>query len=71
MKKFFRADFLFVSGHYPIYSTCEHGPFECLINKLDPLLRHYNVNAYFSGHDHNLQVKFLNKQIMLSNLSVF
>uniref|UniRef100_A0A915EAM8 Calcineurin-like phosphoesterase domain-containing protein n=1 Tax=Ditylenchus dipsaci TaxID=166011 RepID=A0A915EAM8_9BILA len=50
-----KADYLFVSGHYPIHSTCEHGPFKCLIDKLDPLLRKYNVNAYFSGHDHNLQ----------------
>jgi len=48
------ADYLFVTGHYPIYSTCEHGNFVCL-EKLDHLLRKYNANAYFSGHDHNLQ----------------
>jgi len=52
----FRAHYLFVAGHYPIYSTGEHGPFSCLARSLDPLLRKYNVNAYFSGHDHNLQV---------------
>jgi len=49
------ADYLFVNGHYPVYSVSEHGPFKCLIDKLDPMLRKYNVNAYFSGHDHNLQ----------------
>jgi len=49
------AQYIFVAGHYPIYSTGEHGPFECLGRNLDPLLRKYNVNAYFSGHDHNLQ----------------
>jgi len=48
------ADYLFVSGHYPIYSTCEHGGIKCL-QQLDRLLHKYKVNAYFSGHDHNLQ----------------
>lgn len=53
---YFRANYLFVAGHYPIYSVSEHGSFKCLESKLDPLLRKYNVNAYLSGHDHNLQV---------------
>uniref|UniRef100_A0A0N4ZG83 Tartrate-resistant acid phosphatase type 5 n=1 Tax=Parastrongyloides trichosuri TaxID=131310 RepID=A0A0N4ZG83_PARTI len=50
-----REEYLFVVGHYPVYSASEHGPTDCLIEKLDPLLRLYNVTAYFSGHDHNLQ----------------
>jgi len=50
------ADYLFVGGHYPVYSICEHGPNTCLINRLDPLLRKYDVSAYFSGHDHDLQL---------------
>ncbi|VDM77038.1 unnamed protein product [Strongylus vulgaris] len=50
-----RADYLFVAGHYPIYSISSHGPTHCLIDRLDPLLKAYNVSAYFAGHDHNLQ----------------
>ncbi|CAD5207403.1 unnamed protein product [Bursaphelenchus okinawaensis] len=50
-----RADYLFVVGHYPIYSISSHGPAKCLIDKLDPLLRKYHVSAYFAGHDHTIQ----------------
>ncbi|VDK48144.1 unnamed protein product [Anisakis simplex] len=50
-----KADYLFVAGHYPIYSVSEHGPTQCLVDKLNPLLRKYKASAYFSGHDHNLQ----------------
>ncbi|KAI6181648.1 Tartrate-resistant acid phosphatase type 5 [Aphelenchoides besseyi] len=50
-----RADYLFVIGHYPIHSMSAHGPVKCLVDRLDPLLRKYNVTAYFSGHDHALQ----------------
>jgi len=49
-----KADYLFVVGHYPIYTTSER-PIKCLAKKLDPLLRKHKVNAYMSGHDHNLQ----------------
>ncbi|EGT52591.1 hypothetical protein CAEBREN_25528 [Caenorhabditis brenneri] len=49
------AQYLIVSGHYPIHSMSSHGPTDCLRQRLDPLLKRFNVNAYFSGHDHSLQ----------------
>uniref|UniRef100_A0A0R3RUM0 Tartrate-resistant acid phosphatase type 5 n=1 Tax=Elaeophora elaphi TaxID=1147741 RepID=A0A0R3RUM0_9BILA len=50
-----RADYLFVLGHYPIYSVSTHGPTNCLIEKLKPLLEKYHATAYIAGHDHSLQ----------------
>ncbi|CAL1531088.1 unnamed protein product [Lymnaea stagnalis] len=50
-----RADYLFTAGHYPVYSIAEHGPTDCLVQKLDPMLDTYKANGHLSGHDHNLQ----------------
>lgn len=46
------ADYLFVVGHYPVWSVCRHGPTDELIDYLEPLLEKYHVTAYIAGHDH-------------------
>lgn len=46
------ANFLFVVGHYPVYSPCSHGPTADLVEHLRPLLVRYDVTAYIAGHDH-------------------
>ena len=37
-------------------SAGSHGNNLCLLARLKPLMEKYGVTAYFSGHDHNLQV---------------
>jgi len=49
------ADWLFVAGHFPVYSLGEHGPTQYLIDNLKPLMMKYNAVAYLCGHDHSLQ----------------
>ena len=45
------ADFLFVAGHYPIYSAGSDGTTDLLVDRLLPLLAASGAH-YLSGHDH-------------------
>jgi hypothetical protein len=45
------AEYLWVGGHYPVWSACQHGPTHALIEKLKPKLEAYGAH-YMCGHDH-------------------
>ena len=50
------AEWKIVVGHHPIYvasSKYEDNPY--LQSDLEPILERHGVQAYFAGHDHNLQ----------------
>ncbi len=49
------APWKIVVGHHPIYSGGGHGDTPYLIKHVLPLLQKYGVQAYFNGHDHDLQ----------------
>lgn len=48
--------YLFTAGHFPVYSVAEHGPTDCLVSQLLPLLYKTHASGHMCGHDHNLQV---------------
>jgi tartrate-resistant acid phosphatase type 5 len=50
-----KADWLFVLGHYPVWSVGSHGPTPALLRDLMPLLHQYKVDAYIGGHEHNME----------------
>jgi tartrate-resistant acid phosphatase type 5 len=50
-----QAQWKIVAGHHPIYSGGEHGDTPELIEAILPLLIQHKVQAYFNGHDHDLQ----------------
>mmetsp|Transcript_83374 Transcript_83374/g.269785 ORF Transcript_83374/g.269785 Transcript_83374/m.269785 type:complete len:354 (-) Transcript_83374:680-1741(-) len=45
------ADFLWVAGHFPIYSAGDDGTTDLLVRQMLPLLKKYGAH-YISGHDH-------------------
>ena len=52
------SNFIVVFGHHPLKSTGKKhmkGKSGPMIDKLTPLFELYRIDAYFSGHDHDLQ----------------
>lgn len=50
------ATWKIVVGHHGLYSTgSRHGNTSAAKKAIEPLLNEYGVQAYFNGHDHNLQ----------------
>jgi acid phosphatase len=49
------APWKIVIGHHPVYSGGPHGDTPYIIEHILPLLENYKVQAYFNGHDHDLQ----------------
>ena len=49
------APWKIVVGHHPVYSGGQHGDTPYIIKHILPLLEKYGVQAYFNGHDHDLQ----------------
>jgi 3',5'-cyclic AMP phosphodiesterase CpdA len=60
---------LLVAGHYPVFSTGEHGDTSELKSYLLPLLTKYKVHAYFCGHDHFSGI-YVSFSLILNNLHV-
>ena len=53
-----RARWKIVAAHHPLYSNGEHGHDKQVIDlraRLEPLFKHYKVDAFITGHDHDLQ----------------
>jgi acid phosphatase len=49
------APWKIVIGHHPIFSGGQHGDTPYIVEHVLPLLEQYKVQAYFNGHDHDLQ----------------
>jgi len=49
------APWKIVIGHHPVYSGGVHGDTPYIVKHILPLLEEYKVQAYFNGHDHDLQ----------------
>ena len=50
-----QAQWKILFAHHPIYSGGGHGDTPELIKNVLPLLHEHKVQAYFNGHDHDLQ----------------
>jgi Calcineurin-like phosphoesterase len=44
-----------VYGHHPIYSSGHYGTNPAMVQRLTPLFKHYQVQLYINGHEHNYE----------------
>jgi len=51
-----KSDFIVLAGHHPVFSSGGHGDSPSLKARFFPLLSHYKVDLYISGHDHTMSV---------------
>lgn len=60
-----KAEWKIVIGHHPLYSSGKrYGKTSGIRNVIEPVLEQYGVQAYFAGHEHDLQHnRAANKQV--------
>jgi hypothetical protein len=46
------APYFLVLGHFPVWSVGIKGTNACMVNRVRPLLKRYNVSGYFAGDEH-------------------
>ena len=54
--KEYKSRWIFVYGHYHLFSNGYYGNYKVMIQRLLPLFKKYKVSVYFSGHEHNFQL---------------
>jgi len=60
-------DWTFIVGHHPIRTGGKHGETTNIIKNLKPMIDEHDVDVYFAGHDHDLQLlKDLNTHYVIS-----
>ena len=66
------AKWIFVFGHYHIFSNGFYKNYDIMIERLLPLLIKYDVDVYFCGHEHNFQVlKYKNTHFIVNGAGAF
>ena len=66
------AHWIFVFGHYHIFSNGFYDNYEKMERRILPLLLKYNVDVYFCGHEHNFQIlKYKNLHMIVNGAATF
>lgn len=66
------AKWIFVFGHYHIFSNGFYNNYEIMEKRLLPLLIEYDVDVYFCGHDHTFQhLKYKNTHFVVNGAGTY